>query len=868
MFLDDNINQLGQDYFIAGAIIVGNVTYANKRTDGTDDQVQIQSAIDEAYAAGGGLVYVVSNTSVSYALAEVLGGSLNRRIAVQLKDNVTVVHKAGTVCTFQSGGNSGGATFTSVYGNYGNLSNARVVCEGYNAFDGLSSTAGTITDRQSAVWFDARSNSCTTLQNCSFVVTGKRSAGALVRLYNSNSFGTSITKNISGKILDSQANLNALLVERNGEAINIDVYNDKSSISDGVVIADGVENSTFNLYRVVSAGRYGVNIYIDPTISTKFNDITVNANVEASTDHGIRVAGMNGVLSGESVLNQKSGVYFDTVLNGSTYYYPNKLVVDGIKSKNNNQVASTWYGMGGVVKNLEVHGFDCSDTQGSATQYRGIDFSDSKNDYIVLGSGKAQSNTNAQISVYGVNSVVSKEVVGFDNTYTVADGATYTITTPATIYLIGNGSTLKFPKYSLFNSNVLPAYQVGCTSGTGSVKTTQEDDASYKAIDTVTGGSAYNITSGQNFTFQRYSDKWRTSNNNAGAAGTITNNTLSTGVKLDANADENLSLYAMGRQSLLNSNFNQPGLSTANPTNGSQVFRDWFVNFTVAGTAPTTITHSTNTLTAGELAKSYYSYRIAPNGAGSGYAATDYYSVSQRILRGTRFLAGSGKKVTFAINAKSNLTNKKLGVYLVQNYGTGGSPSTAEVINGETYTLTSTFQKFSHTFTLNTLSGKTFGTNNDDYLEIHIVLMWGTGTPATYVGNPGIAETFVGAGNIDFSQTLMVEGDVSLPFQPEDNPILITPTFTGTWAQNSTYTVGFYKDRGRTYLSGVVSGGVIGTSVFTLPVGYRPKKNVFPIARAGSTAAVQVRVQTDGTVYFETGDNGFCPLDGISFENF
>jgi hypothetical protein len=122
---------------------------------------------------------------------------------------------------------------------------------------------------------------------------------------------------------------------------------------------------------------------------------------------------------------------------------------------------------------------------------------------------------------------------------------------------------------------------------------------------------------------------------------------------------------------------------------------------------------------------SFYYYRITPSAAGSAYGANSLQWLSQRIEHGTRFLCGAGKKVTISFVANSNISGKKLGVWIRQNYGTGGSPSAAEVINGSSVSLTSSLTRYTFTFNLNTLSGKSFGTNDDDFLEIAISYQWG-----------------------------------------------------------------------------------------------------------------------------------------------
>ena len=78
----------------------------------------------------------------------------------------------------------------------------------------------------------------------------------------------------------------------------------------------------------------------------------------------------------------------------------------------------------------------------------------------------------------------------------------------------------------------------------------------------------------------------------------------------------------------------------------------------------------------------------------------------------------SGKTLTLSFWAKAN-TLKNIAVEFVQNFGTGGSPS-AQVtgIGVTTCILTSVWQEYTITTTLPSISGKTLGTNNDDYLAV------------------------------------------------------------------------------------------------------------------------------------------------------
>jgi hypothetical protein len=244
---------------------------------------------------------------------------------------------------------------------------------------------------------------------------------------------------------------------------------------------------------------------------------------------------------------------------------------------------------------------------------------------------------------------------------------------------------------------------------------------------------------------------------------------IDTGTKLNTSADANFTYYGMARQAIINGNFDvwQRGTTTTNPANGAYIADRWRIPYAITGTAPTSIIHSRQTLTPGELANSYYFYRVNPNGAGSGYGLNDGYVVAQTIEGGTKLLCGSGKTVTLSFYARSSISGKKLGVYGYQYYGSGGTPSTGENLTGATWTLSSTWTKYTCTLSANTLTGKTFGTNNDDFLQIAFVYAWGTGAYATAINSAGVGETFRGSGNIDITQIQLCAGDIALPFQPK-----------------------------------------------------------------------------------------------------
>ena len=107
----------------------------------------------------------------------------------------------------------------------------------------------------------------------------------------------------------------------------------------------------------------------------------------------------------------------------------------------------------------------------------------------------------------------------------------------------------------------------------------------------------------------------------------------------------------------------------------------------------------------------------------------------------------SGDEVTLSYHAKTG-TDFDVEVYVVQNFGTGGSPSSEVVTLIDTESITSSWTKFEDTFTIPSVSGKTLGTNGDDYTEIR------------FLRNAGTA-----AGDLDISNVQLEFGDTATDFE-------------------------------------------------------------------------------------------------------
>lgn len=218
------------------------------------------------------------------------------------------------------------------------------------------------------------------------------------------------------------------------------------------------------------------------------------------------------------------------------------------------------------------------------------------------------------------------------------------------------------------------------------------------------------------------------------------------------------------RNAIINGNFDvwQRGTSFPNPSSGQYTADRFVVIYQNSGVLPN-INHARTISPLGYVPGSTSGYWVHADREITGQGADDYYILQQRIERGTRLLAGN--KITVSFWAKSTTPGKRIGVYASQNYGTGDTPSSTEVLSGGVITLSTRWQRYSVTINTSPISGKTFGTNNDDHISVSFVYAWGSSFGGPRFGASS-AEGFGGDVHIDIAQVQVNVGDIALPFQP------------------------------------------------------------------------------------------------------
>lgn len=108
----------------------------------------------------------------------------------------------------------------------------------------------------------------------------------------------------------------------------------------------------------------------------------------------------------------------------------------------------------------------------------------------------------------------------------------------------------------------------------------------------------------------------------------------------------------------------------------------------------------------------------------SGQSTTAGYSIIGHRIESVRSYAG--QTITILGWARRSSGTGNMAVELFQYYGTGGTPSATTLIAPATVTLTGSWAPFAVTLSVPSISGKTLGTNSNDYLSLQFWTSAGT----------------------------------------------------------------------------------------------------------------------------------------------
>jgi hypothetical protein len=207
------------------------------------------------------------------------------------------------------------------------------------------------------------------------------------------------------------------------------------------------------------------------------------------------------------------------------------------------------------------------------------------------------------------------------------------------------------------------------------------------------------------------------------------------------------------RNKIINGNFDiwQRGTSLASGT-GERYLADRFIDSSIGSTH----TVSQQSFSVGQTNvpnnPSFFHRTVVSSVAGS----SNYAFIAQKIENVSTF---AGETVTLSFYGKAD-SNKSIAIEFNQFFGTGGSPSSQ--VNGigvQKLNLTTSWQKFTVTANIPSISGKTIGTDNSNCL---ILAFWFDAGSDYNSRTNSLGQQ---SGTFDIAQVQLEEGSVATPFE-------------------------------------------------------------------------------------------------------
>ena len=206
------------------------------------------------------------------------------------------------------------------------------------------------------------------------------------------------------------------------------------------------------------------------------------------------------------------------------------------------------------------------------------------------------------------------------------------------------------------------------------------------------------------------------------------------------------------KNKLINADFaiNQRAF-TSTTTTGAFGFDRWLLT-TTDGTS----TYSAQTFTTGTAPVAGYESTNFARLVSTGQTLNTAFTTINQKIEDVRTFAG--QTVTVSFWAKASTGTPNVAVSLWQDFGTGGSPSTATQ-QGSKVAITSSWARYSATFAVPSLSGKTIGTANNSNTRVFLITSAGS-TRDAYTGALGIQSV-----TVDFWGAQIEYGSKATPFQ-------------------------------------------------------------------------------------------------------
>jgi hypothetical protein len=233
------------------------------------------------------------------------------------------------------------------------------------------------------------------------------------------------------------------------------------------------------------------------------------------------------------------------------------------------------------------------------------------------------------------------------------------------------------------------------TSTTGSIQLNGSDVLTIDSSGNLTAPNALTVTGTSTLT------------GNATVTGTLTvNSTASIN-------GSNISTQPSFRNLIINGDMRIAQRGTSFTADNVYTLDRWKSADGTGGTPARTLSQQTFTLGQTDVPNAYYYLQHNQTGASTNGNA----SLVQRIEDVTQF---DGQTITISFYAKAD-ASMNINIRLLQDFGTGGSPSAAVEVS-EIVSIGTSWTKYTVTKTLGSLSGKTLGTDgvNTSYLTVNI----------------------------------------------------------------------------------------------------------------------------------------------------
>jgi len=208
-----------------------------------------------------------------------------------------------------------------------------------------------------------------------------------------------------------------------------------------------------------------------------------------------------------------------------------------------------------------------------------------------------------------------------------------------------------------------------------------------------------------------------------------------------------------GKNKLINSDFNINQRAFSSTTTASTFTFDRWITAFVDGTS----TASLQTFTTGAAPVAGYESKNFLRLQSTGQTLTSALTAIAQRIENVRTVAG--QTVTVSFWAKASSGTPSVGVWAQQSFGTGGSPSATVNVTGNKTAITTAWARYSITIAINSISGKTIGTNEDSYINFLFAISGGSDRNS-YLNSLGIQTA-----TIDFWGMQVEYGSKATPFQ-------------------------------------------------------------------------------------------------------